>query len=49
MKLILYFIDKFIRIDKIILGRWNIENCAKIIDKKIYLANVDHCGTCGNK
>ena len=30
------------------LGRWNIENCKKRIDKKVDLANEDHCGPCGN-
>jgi hypothetical protein len=30
------------------LGRWNIENCNKRINKKIDLANEDHCGPCGN-
>ncbi len=31
-----------------ILGRWNIDYCNKKIDNKIYLANIDHCGSCGN-
>ena len=30
------------------LGRWKIENCYKIINKKIDLSNEDHCGPCGN-
>ena len=29
------------------LGRWFINNDKKILDKKIYLANYDHCGPCG--
>lgn len=33
---------------KIPLGRWNIETCYKKLDYKIYLANKDHCGPCGN-
>ena len=31
------------------LGRWNLETCNKKINKKIDLANEDHCGPCGNK
>jgi hypothetical protein len=29
------------------LGRWNINYCANIINKKIDLSNMDHCGPCG--
>ncbi len=29
------------------LGRWNIDYCSTKIDKKIDLANEDHCGPCG--
>jgi len=29
------------------LGRWNIESCHKKLNKKIDLANEDHCGPCG--
>lgn len=29
------------------LGRWSIEVCNKKTDKKIDLANEDHCGPCG--
>jgi hypothetical protein len=29
------------------LGRWNINYCANIINKKIDLSNTDHCGPCG--
>lgn len=28
------------------LGRWNINYCSKITNKKIDLSNIDHCGTC---
>jgi hypothetical protein len=37
------------RQSKILLGRWNIIYCEKIINKKIDLSNEDHCGTCNNK
>lgn len=33
---------------KVLLGRWNINYCEKTINKKIDLANEDHCGTCNN-
>lgn len=29
------------------LGRWNIDNCSKRTNRKIDLANEDHCGPCG--
>ncbi len=29
------------------LGRWNIDNCTRKINKKIDLSNEDHCGPCG--
>lgn len=28
------------------LGRWNIDYCSIIINKKIDLSNEDHCGVC---
>lgn len=28
------------------LGRWNVDYCDKIINRKIDMANEDHCGTC---
>lgn len=35
-----------IREEKRILGRWNYSKDLEL-DKKIYLANHDHCGPCG--
>ncbi len=29
------------------LGRWNIDYCKDNISTKVNLANVDHCGSCG--
>jgi len=29
------------------MGRWNIEQCSKKINNKIYLSNEYHCGPCG--
>ena len=34
--------------EKIILGRWNYTKSITELDRKIYLANYDHCGPCGN-
>jgi hypothetical protein len=33
--------------DKLILGRWNYTKCSNELERKIYLANYDHCGPCG--
>jgi hypothetical protein len=29
------------------LGRWNLDYCTKVLDKKIDSSNEDHCGPCG--
>ena len=29
------------------LGRWQLEHCKVKINNTVDLANVDHCGTCG--
>ena len=47
MKFITTIIKKFIKDDKNILGRWNIDYCDKKLKRKIDLANEDHCGPCG--
>ena len=47
MKFIKNIINNFIKNDKKILGRWNIEYCDKKINNKIDLSNEDHCGPCG--
>lgn len=47
MKFIKSIIQKFIREDKKVLGRWNMEYCDKKINNKIDLSNEDHCGPCG--
>ena len=47
MSIIKNLISKLMRNEKNPLGRWNIENCNKKIDKKIDLSNEDHCGPCG--
>ena len=40
-------ITKWIKNEKKVLGRWNIEYCDKKINNKIDLSNEDHCGPCG--
>jgi hypothetical protein len=47
MKIIKDIIKKFIKEDKKVLGRWNIEYCNKKMNQKIDLSNEDHCGPCG--
>ncbi len=47
MKLITNIIRTFIKGDKKILGRWNMEYCDKKMNNKIDLSNEDHCGPCG--
>lgn len=37
-----------IKNDKLILGRWEITHKKEKIDRKVYLANYDNCGPCGN-
>lgn len=47
MNFIKRIIQRIIREDKKMLGRWNIEYCSKKINNKIDLSNEDHCGPCG--
>jgi hypothetical protein len=47
MKFIKTLMQKFIKDDKKVLGRWNLDYCNKKMDTKIDLANEDHCGPCG--
>jgi len=47
MKFIKSIIQKLLKEDKKVLGRWNMEYCDKKMNKKIDLSNEDHCGPCG--
>lgn len=50
MKIIKNIINNF-KIKKInttLLGRWNIDYCKIKINRKVDLANEDHCGGCCN-
>jgi hypothetical protein len=49
MNHIFNIIKKFFKDDqkKTLLGRWGIQYCPDILTKKIYLANEDNCGPCG--
>ena len=46
MQFIKNILLKFIKEDKKVLGRWNMEYCDKKLNTKIDLSNEDHCGTC---
>ncbi len=37
----------FFKENKPILGRWSTPQNKEYLDRKIYLANYDHCGPCG--
>ena len=47
MQFIVNILKRFIKDEKKILGRWNIEYCNKKVNNKIDLSNEDHCGPCG--
>ena len=34
--------------DNLVLGRWTMNYSKDHLDRKIYLANHDHCGPCGS-
>jgi len=40
--------SKFKNNENIMLGRWKINYSKSYLDRKIYLANHDHCGPCGS-
>ncbi len=33
---------------KLLIGRWNRDYDTYILERKVYLANMDHCGCCEN-
>jgi len=47
MNFLITILKRFIKDEKKILGRWNIEYCDKKVNNKIDLSNEDHCGPCG--
>jgi hypothetical protein len=47
MKFIKSILQEFLRKEKKVLGRWNIEYCDTKMNKKVDLSNEDHCGPCG--
>jgi hypothetical protein len=47
MERLKHIIQRFVKSEKKILGRWNIEQCDRRINNKIDLSNEDHCGPCG--
>ena len=49
IKILQTFFQPIIKTREInLLGRWKPEYCQIKLDKKIDLANEDHCGPCGN-
>jgi hypothetical protein len=45
-----FYLRRYLNIikeDKVQLGRWNISYDLKELERKVYLANHDHCGPCG--
>lgn len=40
--------SKYFKKDTIQLGRWTINYNENLLNRKIYLANYDHCGPCGS-
>ena len=47
MRLIQRFINRWVKNEKKVLGRWNIDYCDNKLSKKVDLSNEDHCGPCG--
>lgn len=47
MKYILSLVKRFVKEEKKVLGRWNLDYSKKKINSKIDFANEDHCGPCG--
>lgn len=47
MKFISNIIKRFVKDEKKILGRWNIDYCDKKMNNKVDMSNEDHCGPCG--
>lgn len=46
MRFVKYIMKRFIRDEKKVLGRWNLEYCDIRLKNKIELSNEDHCGCC---
>lgn len=43
------YLQRMVRPDSIIMkGRWSLDYDKEILDRKIYLTHMDHCGCCGN-
>lgn len=49
LKIFTNFYEKFFckKDNYLQLGRWKIDYCPNILEKKIFLTNEDHCGPCG--
>lgn len=47
MRFLKNIIQRLIRDDKKVMGRWHTESCNVKMNTKIDMANEDHCGPCG--
>lgn len=47
MKFIKSILHQFVKKEKKVLGRWNIDYCDTKTNNKVDLSNEDHCGPCG--
>ena len=47
MKFIVSIWKRYVKDEKKVLGRWNLEYCQTKTNTKVDLSNEDHCGPCG--
>jgi hypothetical protein len=40
-------LQKWIKQERKVLGRWSIDSCDKKTNNKVDMSNEDHCGPCG--
>jgi hypothetical protein len=50
MKIFNRFINNLVKSNnnKLLIGRWSRDYDNSILERKVYLANMDHCGCCEN-
>jgi hypothetical protein len=46
-RLVNLLMNRLVKDDKKVLGRWSIEYCDKKMNNRVDLSNEDHCGPCG--
>lgn len=47
MRFLTNLLHKYFKEPRKVLGRWQLDECNKKINKKIDYSNEDHCGPCG--